>query len=86
MIEEISVQAVPVSAAAGSGCVRQAFGKRDAWESRRSLVCAKKSPECWRRTWQIWKRLLTVLSPSTFSAGRPSSRRARKKVHAGGSS
>jgi hypothetical protein len=38
MIEEISVQAVPVSAAAGSGCLRQACGKRDAWKSRRSLI------------------------------------------------
>jgi hypothetical protein len=79
MIEEISVQAVPVSAAAGGGCLRQGFGKRDAWESRRSLVWREESPECWRLTWQIWKRLLTVLFPSTFSAGRASSRRARKK-------
>ena len=38
MIEEISVRAVPVSAAAGTGCLRRAFGKRDAWESRRSLI------------------------------------------------
>ena len=38
MIEGISVQAVPVSAAAGRGCLRQALGKRDAWELRRSLI------------------------------------------------
>jgi hypothetical protein len=41
MIEEISVQAVPVSAAAGSGYLRQAFGQRDAWESRRSVIWRK---------------------------------------------
>jgi hypothetical protein len=38
MIEEISVQAVPVSATAGGGRLAEAFGKRDAWESRRSLI------------------------------------------------
>jgi len=38
MIEEISAQPASVGATAGSGCLQEAFGKREAWESRRSLI------------------------------------------------
>ncbi len=38
MIEKFSVQPASVSATAGAGSLRQAFGKRGAWESRRSLI------------------------------------------------
>jgi hypothetical protein len=38
MIEEFSAQTASVHATAGSGCPQEAFGKRDAWESRRSLI------------------------------------------------
>jgi hypothetical protein len=38
MIEKFSVQPASACATAGNGCFRQAFGDRDAWESRRSLI------------------------------------------------
>jgi hypothetical protein len=38
MIEKFSVQPASASATAGSGRLRQAFGKRDVWESRGSLI------------------------------------------------
>ena len=38
MIEEFSVQPASIPATAESGCFPEAFGKRDAWESRRSLI------------------------------------------------
>ena len=38
MIEKFSVEPASVPATAVSGCLGQGFGKRGAWESRRSLV------------------------------------------------
>jgi hypothetical protein len=38
MIERFSAQPASVSATAGSGRLGQTFGKRGAWESRRSLI------------------------------------------------